>query len=197
MKQDLRTLMQQEQEQKFKMPKNHEKRFLDKIEHAFPTQKQKPSWLKWSIAANIALILGVGSIYFYSLKSNEITTANSPSEIVDAATVGVKKISLGDLSPELARIEDYYTQHIQMELVSLEGSEVYKDLVKNSMDRLAELDNEYDLLTEELNQFGPNQKLISALIQNLQWKLDLIRTLNDKLIKLKTSSKNEQALHQL
>ncbi|MCV6628306.1 MAG: hypothetical protein OIF50_00450 [Flavobacteriaceae bacterium] len=200
MKQDLRALMRQEKPQKLQMPEGHDKKFVKKLETAFSneTVQKKRNWLQWSIAANIALLIGLGILYLFDSnpKITPTISEDTKQQVVEAHEDN-DRISLGDLSPELAKIEDYYTQQIQMELVSLESTDAYRDLVKNSMDRLAELDKEYDLLIDELNQYGPNQKLINALIQNSQWKLDLVRKLSDKLMQLSTSSKNEQLTHQL
>ncbi|MEO0902253.1 MAG: hypothetical protein AAFY00_09595, partial [Bacteroidota bacterium] len=55
----------------------------------------------------------------------------------------------------------------------------------------AELDGEYNHLNQELNELGPNDDTISALINNLQLRLQLLQKLKTKLNQLK-SSKNEQ-----
>ena len=64
------------------------------------------------------------------------------------------------------------------------------------MERLAELDKEYAVLNKELNEFGPNDETISALIQNLQLRLQLLQRLKEKLNQLK-SSENEQETHSI
>jgi SMC interacting uncharacterized protein involved in chromosome segregation len=66
-----------------------------------------------------------------------------------------------------------------------------KDIVDSFMDQLSELNDEYELLTLELNEMGPNDQTITALIENLQLRLQLLKRLKKKLNQLK-SSKNEQ-----
>jgi hypothetical protein len=66
-----------------------------------------------------------------------------------------------------------------------------KTLVDGFMNQLQELDVEYETLNEELNKIGPNDQTISALIQNLQLRLQLLQKLKKKLNSLNTS-KNEQ-----
>ncbi|MGB5652465.1 MAG: hypothetical protein WBM56_01395, partial [Robiginitalea sp.] len=56
--------------------------------------------------------------------------------------------------------------------------------------RLGELNTEYRQLSEELNRIGPNEQTIGAMIKNLQYRLQLMLKLKEKLIELK-SSKNE------
>ena len=82
---------------------------------------------------------------------------------------------------------------INLELAKLEVSQENKDLVDGFMERLAELNVEYQRLNKELNTIGPNDQTISALIQNLQLRLRLLQKLKDTLIELK-SSKNETAI---
>lgn len=59
------------------------------------------------------------------------------------------------------------------------------------MKQLDTLNSEYINLNDELNEIGPNDQTISALIQNLQLRLQLLQKLKKKLNELKTS-KNEQ-----
>ena len=100
-------------------------------------------------------------------------------------------ITLGDLSPDLQKVENYYLASINMELSKLEVSTDNKELVDGYMEQLAELNREYDQLNKELNTFGPNDQTISALIKNLQLRLQLLQKLKEKLNQIK-SSKNEQ-----
>ena len=103
----------------------------------------------------------------------------------------VQGISLGDLSPDLKKIETYYITTINLQLAELADDPVNKDLVDSYMERLAELNKEYHRLNQELNELGPNDQTISALINNLQLRLQLLQKLKTKLNQLK-SSKNEQ-----
>ena len=100
-------------------------------------------------------------------------------------------ISLGDLSPDLRKIETYYTTNINLQLAELADDPGNKELVDSYMDRLAELNKEYQRLNQELNELGPNDQTINALINNLQLRLQLLQKLKSKLNQLK-SSKNEQ-----
>jgi SMC interacting uncharacterized protein involved in chromosome segregation len=52
------------------------------------------------------------------------------------------------------------------------------------MERLEELNREYKKLNGELNSIGPNDQTITALIKNLQLRLQLLYKLRDKLKEL-------------
>jgi hypothetical protein len=102
-----------------------------------------------------------------------------------------KGISLGDLSPNLKKLETYYVANINLELSKLEISDENEMLIDSFMEHLDALNTEYKNLNEELNEIGPNDQTISALIKNLQLRLQLLQKLKKKLNELKTS-KNEQ-----
>jgi len=63
-------------------------------------------------------------------------------------------------------------------------------VVDDFMDRLSDLNKEYKSLNNELNEVGPNEQTIGALIKNLQLRLQLLLKLKEKLHQLK-SSENE------
>jgi len=88
-------------------------------------------------------------------------------------------------------VESYYTANINLELSRLEISEENEALINSFMEQLEALNTEYKNLNNELNEIGPNDQTISALIQNLQLRLQLLQKLKKKLNELKTS-KNEQ-----
>ena len=186
MSQDLRKLFDKEREQKYRMKEGHEERFMELLDESMPVRKKRllPNW---SIAASIVILLGLG-IYF-------MTTADrSPVQttIVDKGeTEEEPGISLGDLSPDLKKLENYYVANINLAISELQVSPENKAVVDSFMGRLAELNVEYENLNRELNEIGPNDQTIAALIRNLQLRLDLLYKLKDKLNEFK-SSKNEQ-----
>ena len=188
MAQDLRKLFEEEQRKEhFVMNRGHEKRFMDRLDKELGKDK-KPSFFFLKIAATILVLIGLGTIFF--IQGNN---ANIPTTVVDKNTNVENKtgISLGDLSPDLKKVESYYVAHINLELAKLAVSDDNREVVDGYMERLADLNSEYKNLTTELNQIGPNDQTISALIKNLQLRLQLLQQLKMKLNELQ-SSKNEQ-----
>lgn len=193
MARDLRELFAKEREEKeFVMKRGHEDRFLSKLEKEMPQKafKGKPS-LFWQlgVAASIALVFGLG-VYFWSASKKDIPAVDPivlENEIIEE---NPNTISLGDLSPDLKKVESYYVTHINLELSDIEFTDSNKIIVDGYMERLAELDKEYKRLNTELNEIGPNDQTIEALIKNLQLRLQLLQKLKSKLNQLK-SSKNE------
>lgn len=191
MKQDLRTLFKEEgKKEKYSMKAGHEDRFLERLNTAIPKSK-KPAFFYVKIAASVILLLGLGAfLYQHFNGSGSVPSKNSvvgTEELPNETQI----ISLGDLSPELEKVENYYVTNINLELAKLEVSHENRALVDSFMERLAHLNAEYNTLITELNTIGPNDQTISALIKNLQLRLQLFYKLKEKLNELK-SSKNEE-----
>ncbi|WP_396638404.1 hypothetical protein [Maribacter sp. R77961] len=192
MGQDLREMFEKERsEQRFKLKEGHETRFLDRLDDALPKQKNVDFGIL-KIAASVLLVVGLSFFgYLQFSKDDKVTTTT----ITDTETTSETNtdFSLGDLSPDLKKVENYYVAHINMELSKLEVSDDNKELIDSYMERLAELNAEYKALNEELNDLGPNDQTIAALIENLQLRLQLLQKLKKKLNQVKTS-KNEQII---
>ena len=76
-------------------------------------------------------------------------------------------------------------------MASLETDDENRELIDGYMLRLEELSKEYNTLNVELNEFGPTEATITALIDNLKLRLELLFRLKNKLQELKDTN-NEQ-----
>ncbi|QHI35270.1 hypothetical protein IMCC3317_06160 [Kordia antarctica] len=171
------------------LPDGHEARFLDRLDTAMspkekPTKKRSFSFYK--IAAAVLLIVSLGGLTYHQLQQKPDI---SGEEVVKTDTETTKKssVSLGDISPDLKKIEDYYVANINYELTQVEVSEVGKQLFSSYMEKLSLLNEEQKVLQEELNEIGPNEQTINAMIDNLQFRLKLLYQLKEKLNELKKS----------
>lgn len=188
MEQDLREMFKKEREkEQGKLKKGHEERFLKQLDKALPKRK-KPLFTWLSIAASVLVLLSIGLGYRYGNVEDHI---ESPVVQKDKVDENQTYFSFGDLSPDLKKVENYYVANINMELSKLEVSPGNKNLVDSFMEQLNNLNLEYDNLNEELKELGPNDQTITALIENLQLRLQLLQKLKRKLNELKVS-KNEQ-----
>ena len=188
MEQDLREMFRKDREnKKYRLDEGHEERFLNRLEEVLP-RKKKPKYIGLKIAASILVMVGMGLGYLH------FDGANQPNPTVvntDAANEKQPEFSFGDLSPDLKKVENYYVANINLELSKLEVSPETKDLVDSFMEQLNNLNEEYKSLNSELKELGPNDQTITALIENLQLRLQLLQKLKKKLNELKLS-KNEQ-----
>lgn len=185
MQRDIRKLFSEESKlAKGQMPEGHETRFLQKLGEELPVKKQN-SFFFLRIAAAVVVLFGLGfGIY---------TQFGPETDDPHVAEIEDKKSqinSLGDISPDLKKIETYYLANINMELAKMEYAPENMELIDGYLKRLAELNKEYDRLNKELAEIGPNVETIDALINNLKLRLNLLQRLKEQLNDL-NSSKNE------
>ncbi|WP_431135777.1 hypothetical protein [Psychroserpens mesophilus] len=187
MARDLRQLFENEKnDSQLKMSEGHEARFIKKLDNALPVDtsiKKRFSILK--IAASIVVLIGLAfTAYKFSQqpKSIENTVVENEPKIKENQLK-----SLGDISPDLKKVEDYYLAHINLELSKIKQTTENKELFDGYVIRLAELNQEYKRLSVELTENGPNELTVSALIDNLKLRLNLLNRLKEQLHDLNAS----------
>lgn len=198
MAQDIRELLKNtSSEDGPKLSNGHEGRFEARLKAAQETGQQKfpkngkgnPSFFWLKIAAVVIACLAVGYMYF----SNDDSTQQNVQLVEDTVLeeTDATQITIGDLSPELKKAEEFYTASIQLQLASLAENPKHKDLIDGYKKRIAELDKEYQRLNLELNEVGPTEATINALIDNLKLRLELLFKLKNKLKELKNYDNEE------
>jgi hypothetical protein len=181
MAQDLRNLFKDEHNNsQLKMSKGHEARFLNKLDKAMATEtsiKKRFSVLK--IAASIVVLIGLA---FTAYKISQQPKSIENTVVVNEnQTKGEQLKSLGDISPDFKKVEDYYLAHINLEFSKIKQTPENKEIFDGYVIRLAELNQEYKRLSVELTENGPNELTVSALIDNLKLRLNLLYRLKEQL----------------
>lgn len=187
MAQDLRNLFNEApKDQHVKMSEGHDARFLQKLEDELPKQKSSNRFSFLNIAASVVLLLGLsyGAYQFFQ-------SPIKPIEVVDTKP-DIK--TLGDVSPDFKKVEDYYLASINLELSKVQLTPENKELFDGYVQRLKELNEEYDALTIELNDNGPNEETLDALIENLKFRLNLVMRLKEKLQEFNEDSFIEESV---
>jgi hypothetical protein len=179
MAQDIRDMFKEDTSSVEKMPNNHEDRFLKKLDAALPT-KTKPKFYWLNIAASVIILLGF-SFGAYNYFQPEIV--DTPAIVT---TEVVKTKTLGDVSPGLKKVEDYYLASINLELSKMKPTSETKDLFDGYLLQLSELNKEYENLSLELTESGPSELTVNALIDNLKFSLNLLYRLREQLKELDT-----------
>ena len=157
------------------MPQGHEARFLQKLDSELPEQPKKSIFTFLNIAASIVILIGLSFGVYEFMGTNPIDA--NKSEIVNTQ----KESPLGKLSPQLKKVEDYYLANINLELSKIKVTPETKELFDGYLDRLEELNKEYELLSEELTKSGPTEQTINASVENLKLRLNLMYSLKEKL----------------
>ncbi|WP_339876051.1 hypothetical protein [Olleya marilimosa] len=185
MAKDIRELFKNDNPQSDKqMSHGHEARFLDKLDQALP-QKKQSNWTFLNIAASIVIVIGLGfgGYTFFKQDANPITIVDTEQPKPETNTT-TKTMTLGDISPDLKKVEDYYVANINLELSKLKLTPENKELFDGYVLRLEELNAEYKSLSTELTDNGPDEHTVNALIQNLKFRLNLMYRLKEQLNQL-------------
>ncbi|PKQ44840.1 hypothetical protein [Confluentibacter flavum] len=177
MARDIRDLFKDEGIQHETMYENHQERFLKKLDKALPvSNKRHFNWLR--VAASIVVFLGLSFGAYNYFKA----TPFANTTVAETKPFVVK--TLGDVSPGLKKVEDYYLASINLELSKMAYTPETKDLFDGYLDQLEGLDKEYQRLSVELTELGPNELTVNALIDNLKLRLNLLYRLRSQLQEL-------------
>ena len=193
MAQDIRKLFEEERTKDFtkdKMSSGHEARFLEKLDKELPIKKSK-NWIWLQVAASIVFLIALG---YSGLKYFE--NPIEPVKVVDTNTnKETPTKSLGDISPDLKKVEDYYLANINLELSKVKLTPENKELIDGYISRLEELNKEYDSLSLELSETGANELTVNALITNLKFRLNLMYRLKEQLKLLNDTNENQSKIN--
>lgn len=200
MAQDIKNMFKNYEPEQPKLREGHQTRFEAKLDKAFSEtiSEEKNASIPWlKIAAMVVVLLAVSFFGYQQLsKKGSSITEHSNNAIVESTSeneenANTPKLTLADISPDLKKVEEYYMAGINVQLASLKITDENKDLVDGYMQRLAELDKEYNSLNAELSKVGPTEATVTALIDNLKLRLDLLFKLKNKLKELKTQNNEE------
>ena len=192
MERDIKTLFENENKgSQEKMPQGHEARFLEKLDAALPVEtSSKKRFSVMQIAASIVVLIGLG---FGMSQFFQNPGTDNPNTVVETKHKEKESQlkSLGDISPDFKKVEDYYLANINLELSKVKQTPENKELFDGYLVRLGELNQEYKRLSVELTENGPNELTVSALIDNLKLRLNLLYRLKEQLKDLNTSEEDK------
>lgn len=198
MAQDIKKMFENYQPEPRQPREGHRARFKAKLDGVFSENisEEKHTTIPWlKIAAMVVVLVAVSFFGYQQVSKPEVATDATNAIVENPATTEesaeTPKLTLADISPDLKKVAEYYTAGINVQLASLRITEDNKDLVDGYMQRLAELNGEYNALNAELSKFGPTEATVTALIDNLKLRLDLLFKLKNKLKELKTQNNEE------
>jgi len=161
----------------------HFKRFEARLDKEFGKQKRPVFKIVWQVAAAVVfalLLVNQGLIYF------------SPKE--------KQTMSLASVSPEYGEVEMYYTNAINTNLdqwskFQKEGSLSPKE--KQSFDKeLVEFEKTFKSLQEELKANPDDERVINAMIEFYQVKLNIITMIVGKMKEVKEVKQLKNTSHE-
>jgi hypothetical protein len=174
----------------FKMSKGHKEKFENRLDETFGKAPKQDFSIIYKMVA-VAVIAVLSTIFISNQWSS---TTNDPTQQV----VEANKISLGDISPELKTVENYYLTSIKVELATLETTEEHEAMVNSYLEELKNINQAYDDLEKDLNEYGITEEIINAMIDNLQLRLELLQDLKQKLNNLnQKQNENQNTVYQV
>ena len=114
--------------------------------------------------------------------------------VISADDASSQLSSLGDVSPELKKVEDFYLASINMQLSKIKLTPENKELFDGYLNKLDELNKEYQRLNQELTDEVPNALTVDALINNLKLRLNLLVRLQDQIKSFDTEDDAQTAI---
>ena len=159
-------------------PAGHQHRFLEKLNAAKKTEVKRLNWWKpLSIAASVAILVSLGTLY---MKANPSSN------------------DLASVSPEMKQTQSFFTSTINEELETLKSltSPEAKQLVDDALYQIDILEKEYSGLKKDLLQSGNDKRVIYAMISNFQNRIDLLQEVIGKIEEIKNfkAYKNETTI---
>lgn len=154
----------------------HFNRFETKLNNEFKSRtKWNPrSWVWLAIAASVALLIG---IWFggYSAKQG---------------------LELADVSPQMEETQNFFVSTIKQEIesINLKRTDENQQIIEDAFKQLNKLEENYHLLTIELEKSNEDKRIIYAMISNYQQRIEVLQTLLqqlDEIQQIKTISDEE------
>lgn len=131
----------------------HLDRFEKRLQGVQPKRKMPWKWM--SVAASVILMIGFGLG----------TMTNKTEE------------GLSAISPKMAEVQTYFVNTIDKEIREIEQNRTLQteDLIEQALDDLEELEDKYKVFIKELQENGQQQKIINAMINNYQQRLEILQ----------------------
>ena len=200
MAQDLREILKNDKAKPaIPMREGHQSRFEDRLNAEVPAKKKPESssdkgviylWMK--IAA--AVIFAGGILWFVGKNAFAEADTNQLVDIETVAPVEEQEVLLRNISPDFAQLENRYLASVNLQLSRLEINDGNKELVDAFMAQLAKLDTEYKRLNLEITETGITDEMVTAMIENLELRVELMLKLKAKLKELKAEAEQADAI---
>lgn len=160
----------------------HQERFQEKLKKANikPVKKFTKVRTLWSPM----LAMAAGLVLIVMLAGNFL-----------GINMDTGSVDLAGISPEMKQTQQFYTNLIQVELAKVQeaNSPETQAMVEDALAQMEKLDKDYEALKIDLKQSGQDNRVIFAMISNLQQRIDVLNNVLSRIetIKELKSQKNE------
>ena len=162
MKQDIRKLFKDEDIITTKLPTNHRKEFIQKLEKS--SKKPQHKKLKTlQIAVSILFLISISGYWF--VNQNNLFKPKKPTAI----------------ELQVQQIEAKYLQEIHTEWSQFTNTVKDKKLIKKYKERLSNLSEKYKEIHDQFKENPNSISVLEALINNLQTRVQLLKDIQEQL----------------
>ncbi|MCP9200734.1 DUF4179 domain-containing protein [Gramella sp. GC03-9] len=152
----------------------HRERFFKKLEN----QKEQPGE-KGRVRKLWMPIMGIAASFLIAfLILGEVF----------GTSLNAKTADLASISPEMKQTQEFYTGLIRKELNAIEAekSPETEAIINDALVQMEKLETEYESLKEDLAKSGKDNRVIHAMIQNFQQRIDLLNNVLTQIDNIKT-----------
>lgn len=159
----------------------HFDRFRSKLDNQKPRNRM---WVTYLKAASIGLLVTLSTLWVYE-------------NLVSRSASG-KGISLGEVSPEYREVEIYYTKMVESKYDEIDHFVFPEDTVQKEIlkKELSDMDRIYKNLQKELQDNPTNERLIHAMIDHYELKIDVMNQILEQLKQLNNLELNNDTNHE-
>jgi len=157
----------------------HLERFNRKLEVRFQKFAPKRSIVPYLLrAAVVTLLITLSSLYTWD----------------HFIRPGSKRMTLGQVSPQYKEVENYYIHQVNM----MEGELINIDLKNNPqqktmlLDEMKSMDSTYISLQKELKANPNDERIINAMIEHYQTKLEVMTYIVNQLQTIRNDNQNKK-----
>ena len=158
---------------------NHFEKFSRKLEKRFLVTAIKRSIVPYLLkAAVVTLLITLSSLWTWD----------------NFIRPGSKRTTLGQVSPQYKEVENYYVHQVNL----MEGEIVNIDMVNNPeqktmlMQEMKSMDSTYLSLQKELKANPNDERIINAMIEHYQTKLEVMSYIINQLKTIRNDNQNKK-----
>ncbi len=156
----------------------HKERFFKKLDHRFTSSEKKGKVRRlWAPVISIAASFLIAFFLLGEFLGNPAAAKNS---------------DLASISPEMKQTQEFYTGMITRELNAIDAEKTPETeaIINDALAQMEKLENEYEALRDDLIDSGKDNRVIHAMIQNFQQRIDLLNNVLTQIENIK-SLKNQ------
>lgn len=161
----------------------------EKVANEIPTKKKTNKWLM-RIAAAVIIMLGVGgliSILDGGKSGGDIAEDQSSQKTVEEIE------TLPFMDSEMEEVEQYYMTQVSMKQKELVDYEVDEELLLE----VELLKEEFEALKIEMGQAADPAKVVEAMIENYQMRLEILKDILQEMRKEEMNKNNTRSDEQI